>query len=53
MQMKEIRQCFAEKFGNYGDIRSYFAPGRVNRSVNIPIIMEGMCFPAHSRSERI
>ena len=30
MQMKEIRQCFAEKFGNYGDIRSYFAPGRVN-----------------------
>ena len=30
MQMKEIRQCFAEKFGDHGDIRSYFAPGRVN-----------------------
>lgn len=28
--MDKIRQCFEEKFGGEGDIRSYFAPGRVN-----------------------
>ncbi|MDY3920498.1 MAG: galactokinase [Candidatus Limivivens sp.] len=28
--MEEIRQCFEEKFGAEGEIRSYFAPGRVN-----------------------
>ena len=30
MKLEEIRQCFVEKFGGEGDIRSYFAPGRVN-----------------------
>ena len=30
MKIEEIRQCFEEKFGGEGDIRSYFAPGRVN-----------------------
>lgn len=30
MKVEEIRQCFVEKFGGEGDIRSYFAPGRVN-----------------------
>lgn len=30
MKLAEIRQCFEEKFGGEGDIRSYFAPGRVN-----------------------
>lgn len=30
MKMEEIRQCFEEKFGAEGEIRSYFAPGRVN-----------------------
>ena len=29
--MKEkLTQVFKEKFGDYGDIRAYFAPGRVN-----------------------
>ena len=26
----KIRQEFEQKFGGYGDIRAYFAPGRVN-----------------------
>lgn len=26
----EMKECFVEKFGGEGDIRSYFAPGRVN-----------------------
>ena len=30
MRLEEIRQCFVEKFGGEGDIRNYFAPGRVN-----------------------
>ncbi|MDO5423106.1 MAG: galactokinase [Eubacteriales bacterium] len=30
MKLTEIRQCFEEKFGQGGDIRTYFAPGRVN-----------------------
>jgi len=28
--LKEMKECFAEKFGTDGEIRSYFAPGRVN-----------------------
>lgn len=30
MKIDEIKQCFVEKFGGEGDIRTYFAPGRVN-----------------------
>lgn len=30
MDMSKIKACFEEKFGGEGDIRSYFAPGRVN-----------------------
>lgn len=30
MRLEEIKKCFEEKFGSEGDIRSYFAPGRVN-----------------------
>lgn len=30
MKIEEIKQCFEEKFGDEGDIRTYFAPGRVN-----------------------
>lgn len=30
MKIEEIRSCFEEKFGAKGDIRAYFAPGRVN-----------------------
>lgn len=30
MKIEEIRNCFEEKFGAEGDIRAYFAPGRVN-----------------------
>lgn len=29
-KLKEMKECFIEKFGETGDIRSYFAPGRVN-----------------------
>lgn len=29
-KLNEMKECFAEKFGKEGDIRSYFAPGRVN-----------------------
>ena len=29
-KLNEMKECFAEKFGADGDIRSYFAPGRVN-----------------------
>ncbi len=28
--LNEMKECFVEKFGETGDIRSYFAPGRVN-----------------------
>ncbi len=28
--LNEMKECFVEKFGGDGDIRSYFAPGRVN-----------------------
>lgn len=28
--LEKVKQEFEEKFGNYGDIRTYFAPGRVN-----------------------
>ncbi len=28
--LEKIRQEFEQKFGGYGDIRAYFAPGRVN-----------------------
>lgn len=28
--LEKIRQEFAKKFGSHGDIRTYFAPGRVN-----------------------
>ena len=28
--IEEIMNCFKEKFGSEGDIRAYFAPGRVN-----------------------
>lgn len=30
MRTEDIKQCFVEKFGGEGDIRGYFAPGRVN-----------------------
>lgn len=30
MKLEEIRACFEEKFGGEGEIRQYFAPGRVN-----------------------
>ena len=30
MKIETIKKCFEEKFGAEGDIRSYFAPGRVN-----------------------
>lgn len=30
MKLEEIRACFEEKFGTEGEIRSYFALGRVN-----------------------
>ena len=44
--MKEqLVKVFKEKFGSEGDIRSYFAPGRVNLS--IPIIMADMYFHVH------
>lgn len=29
-KLKEMKECFIEKFGETGEIRSYFAPGRVN-----------------------
>lgn len=29
-KLNEMKECFVEKFGGDGDIRSYFAPGRVN-----------------------
>ena len=46
--MKEqLVKVFKEKFGSEGDIRSYFAPGRVNRSVSIPIIMADTYFHVH------
>ena len=28
--LEKIRKVFEEKFGGHGDIRTYFAPGRVN-----------------------
>ena len=28
--LAKLRQEFEQKFGSYGDIRTYFAPGRVN-----------------------
>ena len=41
--MKEqLVKVFKEKFGSEGDIRSYFAPGRVNL-----IIMADMYFHVH------
>ncbi len=30
METEAMKQCFAEKFGEEGEIRTYFAPGRVN-----------------------
>lgn len=30
MEQEKMKQCFTEKFGGEGDIRTYFAPGRVN-----------------------
>ncbi|MBO5460426.1 MAG: galactokinase [Ruminococcus sp.] len=30
MKIETIKKCFEEKFGGEGEIRSYFAPGRVN-----------------------
>lgn len=30
MELTKLMQCFIEKFGQGGEIRSYFAPGRVN-----------------------
>ena len=28
---QQVLDCFAKLFGGEGDIRTYFAPGRVNR----------------------
>ena len=30
MNVQELKTIFEEKFGEAGDIRTYFAPGRVN-----------------------
>ena len=30
MKIEEVRQCFEQTFGGEGDLRAYFAPGRVN-----------------------
>lgn len=36
---------FKELFGDEGEIGVYFAPGRVNMSVSIPITTEDHVFP--------
>lgn len=46
--MKEqLVKVFKEKFGSEGDIRSYFAPGRVNLIGEHTVIMAVMYFHVH------
>ena len=42
---QQVLDCFAKLFGGEGDIRTYFAPGRVN--VSTPITTEATYFHAH------
>ena len=45
--MQQLQDKFAELYGTEGEPKAYFAPGRVNLIVNIPITMAVMYFHAH------
>lgn len=47
MIQNDVLAKFKEIFGDEGDIRVYFAPGRVNLSVSIPITMADTYFHVH------
>ena len=43
---QQVLDCFAKLFGGEGDIRTYFAPGRVNL-IGTPITTEATYFHVH------
>lgn len=46
MEVERLQEEFIKTLGEGGEISCYFAPGRVNLSESIPIIMGDTCFLA-------
>ena len=42
---QQVLDCFAKLFGGEGDIRTYFAPGRVNLIGEHTDYNAGLCLP--------